>query len=43
MSFQAVLIHSPSRASDGLLKFPAGVTGQFSNSSHSQYRRHYQC
>jgi len=43
MSFQALLIHSPSRVSDGHLMFPASVTGQFSNSSHSQNRRHDQC
>jgi len=38
MSFQAVLLHCPSSASDGLLIFPADVCGQFPDGSHSAYR-----
>jgi hypothetical protein len=38
MSFQAVLLHWPRSASDGLLMFPADVCGQFPDGSHSAYR-----
>jgi len=38
MSFQAVLLHCPSSASNGLLMFPADVCGQFPDGSHSAYR-----
>jgi hypothetical protein len=34
MSFQAVLLHCPSIASDGLLMCHADVSGQFPDGSH---------